>query len=116
MDSKTIEQLKRDAAANERLRSWYTKIPHVPFQPEWDVRAVPAFGGAIVRYRIQHMGADISVYLDAYDALGCVGKPYWQIYPDANGDAERFLMADVGDLVSGIADAIEVHKKEAQND
>ena len=110
---KSIEQHRWESELSAMLGSWYDKIPHVPFNKEWDVRAVPAFGGAIVRYRIQHQGAEVSVYLDAYDRLGCVGEPYWEIYPNPHGECDRFLMNEVGDLVAGIDAAIMAHADHA---
>ena len=101
------EILLHDVKISDDQRSWYAKMPHVPFDPSWDVRAVPAFGGAMVRYRVQSGKADISVYMDAHDRLGSVGQPYWEIYPAANGDTDRFLLAETSELVAAIAASIE---------
>ena len=95
------------AQVSRDQREWYDKMPNVPFPAAWDVRAVPPFGGAMVRYRIQHKGADISVYMDAHDRLGCVREPYWEIYPGADGDPDRFLLNEVDELVAGIQAAID---------
>jgi len=89
---------------SQRYRHWIDKMPHIPFNPEWDVRAIPPFAGAMVRYRVMHDGARVSIYMDAYDQLGVVGEPYWEIYPDATGeDCDRYMLADTDALVSGIA-------------
>lgn len=88
-------------------RAWYDKMPRIPFPNDWDVRAVPPFGGAMVRYRIQRGGAEVSVYMDAHDKLGCVGQPYWEIHPNPEGECDRFLLREVDDLVAGIAAALD---------
>jgi hypothetical protein len=101
-----MHKLVWSAEQSELFRSWWDKIPHVPFKPHWDVRAVPPFEGAIVRYRIQHNGKEISVYLDAYDALCAVGQPYWEVQPRDDDDTFRCLMHEVADLVSAIGRAL----------
>ena len=83
-------------------REWVGKIPHVPFKPKWDVRAQPPFGGALIRYTVEYKGCAVSIYLDVDDSLGCMGKPYWEIYPGTKGDPDRFLL----DETAGMAKAI----------
>jgi hypothetical protein len=95
------------AEQSQRYKEWQDKIPHIPFRHYyWDVRAIPPFGGAILRYRVKHNGKEVSIYLDAYDELGSVGQPYWEIYPCADGGTWRCLLNEVGDLVAEIAKAL----------
>ena len=35
------------------------------------------------------------------------GSPYWEIYPAANGDVERYKMEDVDGLLDGLERALE---------
>ena len=105
------DKYKWEADQNKRFKEWYDKIPHVPFNEKWDVRAVPPFGGAIVRYKVQHNGHEISIYLDAYDALGCVGEPYWEIYPNLHGDTLRFLMNETKEMVKELAEIMSEKKQ-----
>lgn len=88
-----------------QMREWVNKIPHVQFNPEWDVRAIPAFGGAVIRYMVRQGDLRVSVYLDAYDNIGSVGQPYWEIYPNAEGDTDRILLNETADLVEAIANS-----------
>ena len=84
---------------------WCGEIPQIKFEPEWGIRIIPPFGSAVVRFGVVCGKADLSVYLDCYDELGCVGEPYWELYPH-KGDTERFLMKDVKGLKRAIKNEI----------
>lgn len=89
--------------------TWFQKIPYIPFPSGWEVMPAPPFSGAITRFRVRKQGTEVpyvSVYLDCYDLLGFVGKPYWELYPAKNGDTERYLMDDVKGLVEGLTNAL----------
>ena len=82
---------------------WMREIPAINFPQQYAVRVIPPFGGAIIRFCVKSGNGSISVYLDAYDQLGCMNnKPYWEIYPAASGDPERFDMDDTAGLLNGI--------------
>ena len=87
-------------------RRWATEIPALQFPPEWKIRIIPPLLGAVVRFRVISEFGEVSVYLDAYDQLGAVGEPYWEIYPGENGDPDRFLMNETAELIEGIKRAI----------
>lgn len=91
---------------DEYFRQWCEKIPHVPFLPEWDVRAIPPFGGALVRYWIKYEGARVSVYLDGDNSLGHGPEPaYWEIHP-FDDDVWRCAITETDDLVAAIETSI----------
>jgi len=82
---------------------WYKEIPYIRFPASWEVKVIPPFRGAIVRFRVRNTrGREISVYLDCYDTLGCYGSPYWEIFPAADNDVARYAMDDVGGLLDGL--------------
>ena len=84
-------------------RKWVKEIPYIRWPEEWEVRAIPPFGGALIRYNVKYYGIVISVYLDAYDELGCMDKkPYWEIHPSENGDCERYWMHETDKLIDGL--------------
>ena len=85
-------------------RKWSTEIPDLNFDPFWEVRVVPPFGGAVIRFYVKNMfnGRFVSVYLDCYAHLGAVDEPYWEIYPDKTGDASRFALHDTENLLKEI--------------
>lgn len=83
-------------------RKWCQEIPYIKFPENWEVKAIPPFGGVIIRYIIKHENPNserISIYLDCYGELGIVDEPYWEIYPDIDGDAYRCRMNDIEDLL-----------------
>lgn len=89
----------------EKWQEWACKIPAIEFPAGWKVTIIPPFCGAIARFYVQVPGQleNKSIYLDVFDALGCVGKPYWEVYPYKN-DVGRCAMADVEKLLEMIAD------------
>lgn len=96
---------------SEKWREFAETVPAIQFKPEWFVQVVPPFSGAMGRFRVYltpetGKGARfVSVYLDAYDALGYVGHPYWEIYP-IHGDCARYDIADVDGLLQGITESL----------
>lgn len=88
---------------------WAKEVPYIAWPAHWLVTAVPPFAGAIIRYRIKlrRMKDFISVYLDCYDKLGFYGSPYWEIYPDENGDCHRCGINEVDELLEEIEKALE---------
>jgi len=89
----------------EQYEKWddiRTDIPSINFDKEWDVKIVPPFGGAIVRFLIFKKDKQVcSVYLDWYDRLGCVGEPYYELYPFEE-DVKRYLINNVIELQDDI--------------
>ncbi len=91
-------------------RKWTQEIPYIQFPAHWLVKAVPPIHVGVIRYwvttpELKRRDERVSIYLDCYDTSGCVGEPYWEIYP-IDGDCERFMMADVTGLVDGIGRAL----------
>ena len=70
----------------QKSREWCKKIPSIHFEKEWDVKIIPPFGGAIIRFTIDFNDKHVSVYLDGYSRLGYVVDanenpiPYWEAY------------------------------------
>ena len=102
-----MNSIKRYEVENEyEFRKWMQKIPALHFKPEWNVKIIPPFGGAIARFTIDYNNRHISCYLDCYDELGYYGKPYWEIYPytyeDGEIDVFRCDMEDTYTLITKI--------------
>lgn len=95
-------------------RGWIDKIPYISWPADWKVKALPPFAGAIIRYNVKHKddhddSRGASVYLDCYDRLGCVGEPYWEVYPiDDDGECGRCMMENVDMLLKFIEAALEL--------
>lgn len=87
---------------------WRTRISQIPFLsfPEgWKVKIIPPFTGATIRFAVMNDAEDhtISVYCDFDDNLGVVGEPYWEMYPDLEGDTQRFMLNEIDELIAAIA-------------
>ena len=118
------------AAKLEKILEWdkyKDKIPFLKFPEGLEVRILPPFSGAMVRFRVKRTddigGNSVSVYLDCHEILGCFGEPYWEIYP-YHGDVCRIRMNDTEELmkklweaatqVNGILIAITSNKMESE--
>ena len=95
-----------DLERKEEWKKWVKEIPAIEFKSDWKVKIIPPFAGAIVRFYIDKGDKHISVYLDCFDNLGCVGEPYWEIFPYKD-DVARILMNDVDELVSLISEVLD---------
>ena len=90
----------------EQWRSLVDELPYLRFPETAEVRVIPPFAGAACRFQIRLRKSktpanSISVYLDAQDALGFMGKPYWEIYPYKE-DTRRFILGEEKDMVNTI--------------
>ncbi len=75
---------------------WMSLIPSIPMKEGWHVSVLPPRDGALCRMRIN----GYSIYLDAYDHLGYVNSPYWEVYDGE--ECHRFMIHDVEGLVEFI--------------
>ena len=100
-----------DVEEADQWREWVKKIPFIRFPADWDVKVIPPFGGALVRFTVRLPdGETRSVYLDAWNRLGFYGdppEPYWEVYP-FEGDVGRCDMADTAELLRMIGTTVTV--------
>ena len=91
----------------EEWLKWKIEIPVLNFPSDWNVKIIPPFSGAIVRFIILNIEGEqiVSVYLDCYDMLGYFGEPYWEIYPYGD-DVYRVAMNDTKELLEKIKEII----------
>ncbi len=99
---------------------WKEEIPYLQFPANWKVKAIPPFVGAIIRYYITKEGLKeneyVSVYLDCYDILGCMEEPYWEIYPNKDGEASRYYLNNIDLLLKGIDSSLKTMEKRKINE
>ena len=99
-----------EVAEKLKFREFVEQMPFLKFPKNWEVAIIPPFGGALVRFLVRIKGDEnntISVYFDAHEMLGYYeGKPYWEIYPDEDGDVSRFPLDDKEGLIKGIGRAL----------
>lgn len=92
-----------DVESAEKWRDFIPPIPFIKFPKDWQVKIIPPFGGAVVRFIVKLPDSEVtkSVYLDCFDRLGIMGCPYWEVYPYKN-DVGRCEMADTKKLLQMI--------------
>lgn len=93
-------------------KKWREEIPFIQFDQDWEVKAVPPTGGAVVRYLVKEKitGDVLSIYLDCYDMLGIYGEPYWELYPCKDSDVYRCAMAETNELLDAIRESFKAEK------
>lgn len=93
----TINRLKVEN--HEGWRDSIDSIPYLSFPSEWQIKVIPPFSGAMVRFMVKlPTGVSKSVYADFHDALGAYGKPYWEVYP-VDDDIGRCDISDTETLL-----------------
>lgn len=104
---KDVITLSRDLQDIQERSLDRNSIPFLTFKEHWEVRISFPFYGAAARFLVRKKGSCncVSVYLDTTDSLGFVGEPYYEIYPNKNGDNERFLLDE--ESISCMMSAIE---------
>lgn len=85
----------------QEYKKWEKLIPFIKFPADWEIKIIPPFGGAVLRFVVRRGENIVSVYLDCYDRLGSYGEPYWEIYP-CKPDTYRCPMNEVDDLLEAI--------------
>jgi hypothetical protein len=85
-------------------QKWVDEIPYLQLPNHLKIKPIPPLNSAVVRFLVTDRNEkhSVSVYLDCYDELGIMGKPYWEIYPNEEGDTTRFWLDETKDLVEEI--------------
>lgn len=117
----TIEHWKLSSEMENKFewRKWMVEIPYISFPSELKIKIIPPFAGAVVRFHAALKDKPdhfVSIYLDCYDILGWVGQPYWELYPDSDGDTFRCAMKDTDELLQAIDRALKNRKKYTDDD
>lgn len=86
-------------------REWAGKIPALNFKAHWNVKILPPFGGAIIRFQAETNKGYVSVYLDCYDQLGIMGQPYWEVFDGE--DTERFLLEEYEQMMARVEEVLQ---------
>lgn len=104
IENKFKKCMKLYEAQNELYcREWAAEIPFFKLPPHISIAVIPSFAGALARFLLRNeiTKKDISVYFDAYNFLGFYGEePYWELFPNLEGDVSRYKMSDIDDLIN----------------
>src|SRR5690625_2567551 len=95
---------------NYEWDKWAQEIPFLNIPENYKIKVIPPVNRAVVRFLVsnQEETKDVSVYLDCYEELGFFGgEPYWELYPDVDGDIYRCGIDEVEELVKRIVKSIE---------
>lgn len=100
-----------------QFREYIDKMPFLNFPPKWEVSIIPPFAGAMVRFRARLKGHGktgpwVSVYFDAHENLGYCGGPHWEIYPNKDGESERFLLGEEKQMLEAIGISLSRQSRE----
>ena len=96
---------------DEEWSKWREAIlsaPPIKFKSYWSVYIIPPDSRAITRFIVELVGVRVSVYLDCLDRLGCVGQPYYEVYPikgvsNPDGDwPQRFLLTETEEMMAAL--------------
>ena len=94
--------------ALQETRKWINELPVFHFEKEWDVKIIPPFGGAVIRFWINHNDKHVSVYFDAYSELGYMYDeddnpiPYFELYD--GDDCRRYCINESEQMMEDIKD------------
>jgi hypothetical protein len=109
-DEEVDKKLARYKIEQEQdWRGEIVRIPWLHFRGDWQVRIIPPFGDAVIRFQVVlPSGALKSVYMDSRNSLGVWGslttvEPYWEVYP-YQGDVGRCDIDDTIMLMEMIQD------------
>ena len=93
---------------------WAEKIPYIKFKPDWSVKVVPPYHGAMVRFLVKRGEVGwVSVFLDCHNSLGLfvdnIGSPapYWEVYPFKDYGIFRVAMDNVEGLIEAISESLD---------
>lgn len=109
MTDMELEMQRLKIESQEKWKGICKQIPTLNFKKEWNVKIIPPFGGALVRFTVDYNGNHVSVYLDWYSRLGCVDEPYWELYPWED-DVKRYGLTETNELLKDIEWVLEKEK------
>jgi hypothetical protein len=124
--NKIIEEIEDDVKNNadllvsrlmienkEKWRDWIYKIPYLNFPEKYQVKLIPPYCGAMVRFFIKNPKTDkqVSIYLDCFERIGFYStddenKEYWELYPDDDDDVFRCGMNETEILMNKIKEIL----------
>jgi len=91
-------------------------IPFLNFPKKWNVRIIPPFMGATIRFQVTDKytkaGDFVSVFLDMDENLGMSKKPYWEVFPCVD-DVIRVDIDNTEKLMKTIKKSLKLIRKEA---
>jgi hypothetical protein len=104
---------EHEALMREKAERIFYDIPHLP---AWvGVKVIFPFHGAVARvmfYDKLNNSNAVSSYLDAFNSLGHMKYPYFEIYPDKQGDVSRFYSTDQEEMYPEIIKSLKKQRRD----
>lgn len=106
------ELIRAQIETSEDWRGWCKKIPELHFDSDWNVKIIPPFAGALIRFVISKNNKSVSVYFDGYSKLGYMydendnAIPYFEIYPSPNSDIRRYFLNETEEMMNDIREVL----------
>ena len=106
-----VSEIISDYESVQECRKWTKELPALHFKKEWDVTIIPPFGGAVIRFCIEHNDKHVSVYFDGYSDLGYMIDennkpiPYFEYYD--GDDCYRYYMNESEQMMNDIEKFLE---------
>lgn len=91
-----------EVETNEKWNEWSIIVPYIKFKEKWNVKIMPPFYGALVRFKVEYNNKICSVYLDVYNKLGYMDNPYWEIHCSQDDVIERFYIDETDKVTNSI--------------
>ncbi len=101
-----------DLWINETIENWRHHcqlIPPIVVPEGYFIKIAMPYGGVAARFlmgKVSDVGRVCSVYFDPFNRLGSFDNPYWEIYPNENGDTERFSVGQEVEMMECIVAAL----------
>lgn len=93
----------------ERMKNyerWRKELPSLHFDEKWEVKIIPPFAGAVIRFLINYKDKGVSVYFDSDSSLGYMYDdndepiPYFEYYD--GHDTYRYLLNEADQMMNDI--------------
>lgn len=91
---------------NKGYEKWRKELPSFHFDEKWEVKIIPPFAGAVIRFYISYKDKFVSVYFDSDSSLGFMygddGSPipYFEYYDGQ--ETYRYLPNEAEEMMSDI--------------
>ena len=103
-------QAGRAYAKEMESYKWALKIPFIRFPMHWQVRILPPFIGAVVRFEVKYKDILVRAALDCYGLLEYSELPqYWSI-TSMHSDIQTCAMEDTEELIKLIEQTLDKHE------
>ena len=98
--------MELEIAKRKNYEKWRKELPAFHFDEKWEVKIIPPFAGAVIRFYISYKDKFVSVYFDSDSSLGFMYDdndnpiPYFECYDGQ--ETYRYLIDEAEEMMSEI--------------